>query len=148
MTNGSGAASCSIGKVTAAPGTRTVRVTYAGNGTYPANQLDTSVTVNAGNSDTLTYLGATTFTHNTSGTLKGKLTDSGTGNPIAGQTLTLALAPAGNNQDCSGTTAADGTFTCTIFRVDETPGSYNVRVSFAGGGGYPPNQLDTPVTVN
>lgn len=147
-TNGSGVASCTIAVVTAAPGARTVRMSFAGDATYAPNQLDTSVTVNQGNQDTLTYTGDTTFTDSTAGHLSATLTDSSNGNPIVGQTLTIALAPSSTNQDCTGVTNSSGSFSCTIALVSAPPGTRTVRVSFAGGGGYPANQLDTSVTVN
>lgn len=146
VTNAAGLASCIIPKVDAAAGERTVQVTFAGVGGYPANQIDTSVTVSAGLADTMTYAGGQTFVDGESGTLSATLAD-GSGNPIQGQTITLSLAPALTNQDCSAITDASGVATCAIVDVQAPAGVRTARAVFAGAAGYAANQLDTPVTV-
>jgi len=146
-TNGSGVASCSIGIVQAAAGTYNVVATFGGGGGYPANQTTTPLAVNVGPADTISYTGDTSFTNGTSGHLSMTLTNASNGNPIVGATVTLSLAPADNNQDCTGVTNGSGHFSCTITSVNESDGAHIVRANFGSGLGYPANQLDTPVSV-
>jgi hypothetical protein len=147
-TDGTGTAACTIHSVSAPTGMRTLRVSFAGDGTYPANQIDTSVSVSAGLSDTLTYTGPTTIVDSNSVTVSATLVDSVTAAGISGQSVTIALAPALSNQVCTATTDSNGLATCTIDDVNsEDDGSRDLRITFAGGTGYPANQLDSTVTV-
>ena len=114
VTDGTGTASCTISGVNEPVGTRTVHVVFAGD-TYPANSLDASVSVANGAADTIVYRGDSTFTDNTAGHLSAVLTDSSNGHPMVGDlALTLALAPAGANQDCTAVTNGSGVASCTI----------------------------------
>jgi photosystem II stability/assembly factor-like uncharacterized protein len=148
VTDGTGTATCTINDVTAAAGSRTVAVTFNGDGTYPSNQLLTSMTVNAGLSDTITYTGPTSISDGAGVTVSATLTDTNTTAAITGDTLTFQIAPALGGESCTAVTDGTGTATCTIPYVDVTTGTRNMRVSFAGDGTYPANQSDNPVTVS
>jgi hypothetical protein len=86
------------------------------------------------------------FTNGGTGQLSATLIYATNGSPISGQAVTLALAPAANDQDCTAITNAAGAANCTIAKVNEPDASRIVR-AFAAGVGYAPNQVDTAVTV-
>lgn len=129
ITDGNGIASCNA--TFPAPGTFTVTATYGGDTTYDPStgfgqivvkQVPTAVTVTASPSPVPT--GASV-------TLTGHLTDSRTGTPISGKTLTLALN--GNETCTTGATNAAGNASCSV-TVSEGTGTYQTSASFAGDG--------------
>ena len=80
----------------------------------------------------LAYAGDTSADFNDQATLAADLTVSGTTAPVPFQSVTLSLG----SQSCSGTTDAGGHVQCTIFSINQHPGSYTVTASFAGDGAY------------
>ncbi|MBV8480950.1 MAG: Ig-like domain repeat protein, partial [Actinobacteria bacterium] len=134
-----GMASCQI-TVGDAPGNYTVTATFPGNNVWSASSdsapfvvlpLRTSLTANQG-------AGATGF----QSTLSATLTD-GSGNPLAGQTVTLSLP----DESCSATTDSHGNASCPV-TVLETPGPYTLTASFAGAGNYAAATGTAPFTVS
>jgi DNA-binding beta-propeller fold protein YncE len=61
--------------------------------------------------------------------LSATLVVQGTSSPISGQTITFTLG----TQSCAGTTDAFGVAACGI-TLNQVPGSYTVKASFAGSG--------------
>jgi extracellular elastinolytic metalloproteinase len=73
------------------------------------------------------------------GTLTGTVTDSGTGQPLAGVTITVARQGGGRLNNPSDTTGADGTYTIPNLVVGTYP-----KVAVASGGFDP---VQVPVTI-
>jgi hypothetical protein len=147
-TDTSGNASCTINSVSAPTGTRTLRVSFGGDGTYPANQTDTSVTVTPGYADTLSYTGPGTIVDQNDVVVTANISDANTLAGLSGESVTLTLAPALSNQSCTGVSDGSGNVSCTITDVSSADdGSRTLRVSFAGDGTYPANQVDSTVSV-
>jgi uncharacterized repeat protein (TIGR01451 family) len=90
---------------------------------------------------TLVYTGSTTQDFNDPFTASAKLTDTTTGNPIAGKSVTIKL---NNTESCSSTTNGSGTASCPI-TPGETAGPYNVTAAFAGDSVYAATSA-TPTT--
>jgi hypothetical protein len=75
----------------------------------------------------ITYTGATTQDYKDSATLAATLTNTFSGLPVAGETLTFGL----DGQSCQGVTGTDGHAECSIV-PNEPAGSYPLTVSFGG----------------
>jgi uncharacterized repeat protein (TIGR01451 family) len=90
---------------------------------------------------TLVYSGDTTQDFNDPFTASATLTDTTTGNPVAGKSVTLKL---NNAESCSGTTTAAGVASCQI-TPGEAAGTYNVTANFAGDSVYAASSA-TPTT--
>ena len=146
ITNTKGTASCTINPVAQNTGPGTVRVAFAGDKKTPATALDTPVTVDFSNSDTLTYTGATTVTFGATATVSASLTDASTGAGLSGESLTFTLGGQ-DGQTCTGVTNGAGVASCNIASVSETVGPTDMEVDFAGNASYPPNSIDDTVTV-
>jgi hypothetical protein len=124
-TKANGYVSCTISSVNQTSGTVGVTVNYGGNSYYGGSvgsetvpvYTPTKLTVNAGTSD-----------YNDAGTMSGTLTNAVTGAGIGGETVTLTLD---GTQSCSGTTAANGTVSCSV-TPNEPAGTYAVTGAFGG----------------
>jgi hypothetical protein len=82
---------------------------------------------------TLSYTGSTASDYHDSLPVSAVLTNTNTGAPISGQTVSFAVSPGG--ETCSGKTNSAGVAACTISSLGETPGcSCSVTATFAGGG--------------
>jgi len=84
---------------------------------------------------------STTSDFNDPVTVSGTLTDSA--GPIAGAPVTFTL---NNAETCTGTTAADGSVSCSI-TPGEAAGSYTLTASFAGSASDQPASASAPFTV-
>jgi hypothetical protein len=125
-TNAAGQVSCTIAKVNQSSCSVTVTASYAGNNYYKSSK--TSATATVQNPTTL-KVSAGTATYGTSTTLTGTLTNTVTGAPLGGQTVTLTLDGA---QSCAAVTNSSGVASCSV-TPNEPAGSYPVTGSFAGG---------------
>jgi uncharacterized repeat protein (TIGR01451 family) len=81
---------------------------------------------------TLVYTGPTTQDFNDPFTATAKLTDTTTGNPLAGKSVTIKL---NNAESCSGTTNGSGVASCQL-TPGEAAGTYNVTATFTGDSVY------------
>ena len=124
-TNASGAASCAITDVNQTSGTVTVAASYGGNPNYQSSTATSSATVHT---PTTLTVAADTSSYSASTTVSGVLTNSVTGQDIAGESVTLTL---NGTQSCSGTTSSGGVVSCAI-TPNEMSGSYTLSGSFAG----------------
>jgi hypothetical protein len=125
-TNASGAASCTVADVNQPTGTVPVTTTFPGDNTYYSSS-STSATSTVQSPTTLAVT-ATTGQYGGPTTVTGTLTNSVTGQPIAGQTVTLTL---NGTQSCTAITAANGQASCSI-TPNEPAGTYTVSGSFGG----------------
>jgi hypothetical protein len=140
-TDALGHASCALA-ITQTPGSATVTAGFAGNADYNPTSATASFTVNK-EETALTYTGSLhPVANGQSATLAATLADpadqtegESAAAPLAGETVTLALG----SQSCTGTTAADGTVSCTIASVKQPTGFQPVSVSFGGDGSYLPS---------
>jgi RHS repeat-associated protein len=89
----------------------------------------------------LTYLGPTVGKCGEPLALSARLTESTTGQPIAGQTLTFNLG----GQTATATTGGDGVATAAL--TPSGPGAYPLTVTFAGGGPYTGSALSLLIAV-
>ncbi len=130
-TSSTGSVSCSICMFNQNASPLPVTVTYGGSSYDASTSTSVSVTV-----DTPTSLSvsAATGTYGQSTTVTGTLTNSVTGNPISGQTITLTL---NGTQSCTATTASTGKASCSVTPT-ETAGTYTLSGSFAGNTGTSP----------
>ena len=125
-----GSASCSIPSVAHVPGSYTVVASFAGDAWYLPASPSSAFTVTPEESN-VSYLGPTYAKKGTTVTLSAKLwSDDG---PLAGRALTFALG----TQSCIPvpTTGTNGVATCQI-TLNQIPGSYQLKVSFAGDALY------------
>jgi hypothetical protein len=125
-TNAAGQVSCTIVKVNQSSCSVTVGATFAGNSYYQSSKASVTATVQT---PTTLTVSAGTATYASSTTLKGTLTNSVTGAPIAGQTVTLTL---NGLQSCTAATNASGVASCSV-TIGEAAGSYSVTGGYAGG---------------
>ncbi len=123
--NSAGQVSCTIAKVSQSSCSVVVSATYAGNNYYQSSKASATATVQT---PTTLTLSAGTATYASATTLTGTLTNSLTGVPLAGQTVTLAL---NGSPSCTATTNASGVASCSV-TITEAAGSYSVAGSFAG----------------
>jgi hypothetical protein len=138
VTNGSGAASCTL-TVHAAPGSTNVVASFAGDAAYVAASVTTPFTV-TGTPTKVVYTGATSGDYNDPVTLTATLSeDISGGSPISGETLTFTLGA----ESCSGTTNGSGVASCSVTPLD-APGAYPLAVSFAGD---PPGLLPSSTSA-
>jgi RHS repeat-associated protein len=89
----------------------------------------------------LTYLGPTVGRCGESQTLSALLTESATGQPIAGQILTFNLG----GQTATATTGGDGVATAAL--TPAGPGAFPLTVTFAGGGPYTGSAVSLLIAV-
>lgn len=145
VTNGSGAASCSV-PLTQVPGTGyaatasfAATVQYAtSSGTAPFTILkETTV---------LTYSGPTLIANNLAITLKAALTEDD-GPAVAGRTVDFTLGTGASAQICSGVTNATGVASCTIAMVNQPLGPGVVAANFAGDAYYLPSNASATTIV-
>ncbi len=125
-TNSSGAASCVIAKVNQTTSPLPVTAKFAGDAYYVPATATGSVVIDT---PTTLTVSAGTSTYGQPTPLTGTLTNSVTGAPIGGQTVTLTL---NSSQSCTATTNAQGVATCSVTPT-EPDASYPVTGSFGGG---------------
>jgi hypothetical protein len=94
---------------------------------------------------TVTYTGPTTLTNGQPVTLSGVVTSSEptSGTPVGGDQVTFTVG----SQSCTGTSAANGTVSCTVAKVTQTSGTVTVTTSVGGNNYYQPSSTSTPATV-
>jgi len=126
VTNPSGAASCPILKVNQTTSPAPVTAKFAGDAWYIPASATGSVTIST---PTTLSVSATTGTYGQPTTISGTLTNSVTGAPISGQTVTLTLNGA---ETCTAVTNAMGIASCPITPT-EASGTYTVSGTFGGG---------------
>jgi PKD repeat protein len=129
--------------------------TYAASGSYTVTLTVTDdagktastphIVVVSARPTTTTYTGPSSGNFGDSVTLTGHLVDTGTSGAISGETIGLTLG----TQSCStGPTNASGDASCSI-TLNQTPGSYTVKASFAGDTVYAAsNSGSQPFTIN
>ena len=132
-------------QVVGTSGQATVTTTNLSVGTHPITAAYSSDSANFNGSTgglsqavqrartTLTYNGATTGDFNDPAVQSARLVRTDNGAPIAGKTVTLAMAA----ETCSPVTGTDGTAACPIVPA-EAAGTYGLSASFAGDGNYVP----------
>jgi hypothetical protein len=120
-----GAVSCTVASVNQSSGTVTVTTSVNGNSYYQPSSTSSSASVQ---SPTTLTVSATTGTYGGPTTVTGTLTNSVTGQPIAGQTVTLTL---NGTQSCTAVTGSDGKASCSI-TPNEPAGSYTLSGGFGG----------------
>jgi hypothetical protein len=125
VTNSAGAASCVIAKINQTTSPLPVTAKFAGDNYYVAASASGSVTIDT--PTTLTVSGGT-GTYGQTSTLTGTLTNSVTGAPISGQTVTLNL---NGTQMCTAVTNSMGKASCSVTPT-ETAATYTVSGSFGG----------------
>jgi hypothetical protein len=111
-------------------------------GTLHQFDIDISAVVVSKRNTSLTYSGATTADFNDAVTLKATLDNSATSTGLAGQTLVFTLG----TQSCSGTTDASGEASCLLTPTQD-PGSYTVKVDYAGNTQYASSTTSTSFTI-
>jgi hypothetical protein len=121
-----GLVACRLASVAVLPGSQQLGAAFAGDGVYAASRDSRSLTVEKAPT-VAAYTGPTLAATGGSVTLTGSLAD-GSGNPLAGRALTLAL----NGRSCTGLTGADGVASCTIAGFDGTNGPGSGSAAFAG----------------
>ena len=127
-TNSAGFATCTISNVKQTTSPVPVKDSFAGDAYYvPANSSGSVVI----NTPTTLTVSAGTGTYGQSTTLSGTLTNSVTGAPVSGQTVTLTL---NGTQPCTAVTNAQGQASCSV-TPNEPGGGYTVTGSFAGSTG-------------
>jgi hypothetical protein len=120
-----GDVSCTIADVNQTSGHVPVTTSVTGNDYYQPSSTSTTDSVQ---SPTTLTVSATTGPYGGATTVTGTLTDTATGHPIAGQTVTLTL---NGTQSCTATTNAQGVASCSI-TPNEAAGSYTLTGSYGG----------------
>ncbi|MFL5892991.1 MAG: PKD domain-containing protein, partial [Solirubrobacterales bacterium] len=123
----------------AGPGTYTaaLRVSDEDGGTSAIKTVNVNV---AKRSTTLSYTGDGSEQYSDEQTLTAELKDGSQG--IQGKTITFTVG----TQQVSATTNANGVASTTLL-IDQAPGSYTVRTSFAGNGYYTSSYDSDPFTI-
>ncbi len=147
-TASNGRASCSV-TPTEGAGTYTVTGSFAGNTTTSPQLLSSgghnNVVITAAPT-VLTYTGATTAQNGQSVTLSATLTSNGA--PLSGQTVVLNLGSGSWTQNCSATTNAAGSASCTVASVNQIAGSVPVTVAYGGNTLYQSSTTSGTVKVS
>jgi hypothetical protein len=113
------------------------------NGAGSSLDMYTAAVVVARRATQLTYTGSTTATVHQPATLSASLTDAGTGSPLPGQTITLALG----SQACTATTDATGVGSCDV-TVTQASGATTATANFAGTAQYAPSTASVPASIS
>jgi hypothetical protein len=119
-----GVVSCTVANVNQTSKTVPVTATVMGNDFYQPSS-STPTTDNVQSPTTLTVT-ATTGQYGGPTTVTGTLTNTATGQPVVGQTVTLTL---NGTQSCNAVTGANGQASCSI-TPNEPAGSYTTSGSF------------------
>ena len=125
-TNANGSASCTVSDVNQTSGNVPVSTTFGGDNTYYSGS-STSTPATTQSPTTLT-VSATTGQYGSPTTVTGTLTNSATGQPVPGQTVTLTL---NGTQSCTAVTGANGQASCSI-TPNEPAGSYTLYGDYGG----------------
>ena len=139
-TDASGNASCSV-TLTQDPGAYTVTASFAGDGTSNASSAIAPFSINQA-ATSLAYNGDIVGTYAASTTLKGTLTATTSGAPLAGEQVSFTLG----TQSCSALTDPTGNATCTI-TLSQPSGAYTVDANFAGDTDNLASSASTPYTL-
>jgi hypothetical protein len=147
-TNAQGVATCNISPNEPA-GSYTLSGSFPGDTSstpqlLPTTSSPTTFTVTQAPTS-VTYTGPTTLTNGQPVTLSGVVTSSEptSGTPVGGETVTFTVG----TQSCTGTSAANGTVSCTVAKVTQTSGTVTVTTSVSGNSYYQPSSTNTPATV-
>jgi hypothetical protein len=132
-----GNVSCTIANVNQSSGTVGITESFSGNNFYVPSTDTASATVHT---PTALTISATTGTYGSPTTVTGDLTNAVTGQPIAGQPVTLTL---NGTQTCTATTDANGIASCSI-TPNEPAGSYPLSGSFGGSSSNPTQPVLNP----
>ena len=130
-TDSSGNVSCTL-RVTLVPGNGyTVTASFAGDQNYlPGTSQSQPFTVNKAPT-TFTYSGDAKGNYHATATLSGTLTESDTGFPVSGKSVTFSVTPGpAGTQTCTTTTQADGTASCGVVLKADPGSSFNAGGSF------------------
>jgi uncharacterized repeat protein (TIGR01451 family) len=146
-TDATGKASCSVTPGEAA-GSYPLTAAFAGDSGYQAATGSSTFAVTLEETG-LTYTGATSAVDGQPVTLSGVLTtdDPAAGTGLSGKTVTFMLGSGATAQSCSGTTGSDGSVSCVIASVAQTPGAVPVAAGFAGDSYFRPASAATTVDV-
>ena len=126
VTSSAGAASCVIAKVNQPTSPAAVTAKFAGDNYYVPATATGSVAIST---PTTLSVSSSSGTYGQPTTISGTLTNSVTGAPIGGQTVTLTL---NGTQTCTAVTNSMGKASCSV-TPSEPSGSYTVTGSFGGG---------------
>jgi len=133
MLNSSAAATYQTSSL--AVGSHSITAVYSGDANFAGSTSAALVeTINAATAaaTTLAYSGPVAFTDSSAANLSAVLTQTTGGSPVAGASVLFTLGNGGNAQTCSGTTASNGTATCSITSVSQPSGADTLSASFAG----------------
>ncbi len=134
-TDSTGSASCSLSNVSIPTGKHTLQVSFAGDSSYPASTIYSTVTIPGVK---LSYTGPTIIARGSSPTLSATLVDSLNNAPISGKKLTLTLAPNSGSAESCQTSDTDntGSASCTLNNVSIPSGRHLVSMVFGAGDPY------------
>jgi hypothetical protein len=130
-TSSSGLASCTLTINQPVGAATSVVTSFAGDADYQPSTLSRPFAITQ-EEDELSYTGPTSAKKSSKVTVSAKLTHGSTGLP--GRTISFTLG----SQSCSGTTDSHGVASCQI-TLNQSPGTYTVKASFAGDSYYEPN---------
>jgi hypothetical protein len=97
----------------------------------------------------LSYTGDTHLANGTTAHLSGVLTEDGV-TPIAGRAVTFTIGSGATAQSCTGTTAANGSASCTVTPVNQPlngAGTVGITADFAGDAFYLPARATATATL-
>ncbi len=134
ITNANGFASCTISDINQSTGTVGVSSTFGGDTFYQSYTDSDTATVHT---PTTLRVNAGTSDYADAGAVSGVLTNSVTGAPVAGESVTLTL---NGTQSCTAITNISGVATCSI-TPNEPAATYTLKGSFAGDSSKAPQLL-------
>ncbi len=140
-TNSAGMVSCTICTFNQSASPLPVTVSFGGSSYYATSTASQSVTVTI---PTTLSVSAATGAYGQATTISGTLTNSVTGTPIGGQTVTLTL---NGTQSCTATTASNGKASCAV-TPNEPSATYKVTGTFGGNAGTSPQLLSSSGSNN
>ncbi len=116
------------------------------NGVNAAFDVYTAAVVVQRRLTTLTYNGDTSGIFHKPATLAATLTDTATGSPLAGESITFTLG----TQSCAGpaTTDAAGHASCGLASINQAPGTTTATATFGGDAIYAPSTGSSPFIVS
>jgi hypothetical protein len=116
-----------------------IHATFAGTPALLPSSASATFTVTL-EETTLTYTGDTHIANGTPAHLSGVLKEDGI-TPIAGRSVTFTIGSGTSAQSCTGTTAANGTASCTVTSVNQplnSAGTVGLIAVFSGDAFYRP----------
>jgi hypothetical protein len=142
VTDPTGHASFPVSDTTAA-GTDTLQASFNDTDSPPPHFSNKTTITWLARPTTLVYSGATSGDYHDPATLAATLSDTTSGAPIAGATVSLQL---GTQPACTGTTDSTGSASCSV-TPNEAAGSVPVHASYAGSATTLASSADATFTV-